>query len=90
VVTANAFAAPAAGAPLAATTIQRREVGPRDVLIDIAYCGICHTDIHTVRGARGVGRAQLPARARSRDGPGTWWVSRSSTASISMSQRSSR
>lgn len=51
--TTNAFAAPAAGAPLEATTIQRREVGPRDVLIDIAYCGICHTDIHTVRGEWG-------------------------------------
>ena len=34
--TTNAFAAPAAGAPLAAATIQRREVGPRDVLIDIS------------------------------------------------------
>jgi len=27
----------------------RREVGPRDVLIDIAYCGICHSDIHQAR-----------------------------------------
>lgn len=51
--TTNAFAAPAAGAALAATTIQRREVGPRDVLIDVSYCGICHTDIHTVRGEWG-------------------------------------
>lgn len=51
--TTNAFAAPAAGAPLAATAIQRRDVGPRDVLIDISYCGICHTDIHTVRGEWG-------------------------------------
>lgn len=51
--TTNAFAAPAAGAPLCATTIGRREVGHRDVLIDISYCGICHTDIHTVRGEWG-------------------------------------
>lgn len=51
--TTNAFAAPAAGAPLAATTIQRREVGSQDVLIDISYCGICHTDIHIVRGEWG-------------------------------------
>ncbi|MGC5032765.1 NAD(P)-dependent alcohol dehydrogenase [Micromonospora sp. DT229] len=51
--TTNAFAAPAAGAPLRAITIERREVGPRDVLIDISYCGICHTDIHTVRGEWG-------------------------------------
>ena len=51
--TTNAFAAPSAGAPLAAMTIQRREVGARDVLIDISYCGICHTDIHIVRGEWG-------------------------------------
>lgn len=51
--TTNAFAAPAEGAPLGAVTIRRREVGPQDVLIDVAYCGICHTDIHTVRGEWG-------------------------------------
>ncbi|WP_034265982.1 NAD(P)-dependent alcohol dehydrogenase [Actinospica robiniae] len=47
--TANAFAAPGANAPLTATTVERRDVGPRDVLIEIHYCGICHSDIHTVR-----------------------------------------
>jgi uncharacterized zinc-type alcohol dehydrogenase-like protein len=46
----NAYAAPAAGQPLAATTIERREVGPNDVLIEIQYAGICHSDIHTVNG----------------------------------------
>jgi alcohol dehydrogenase (NADP+) len=46
----NAYAAPAAGEPLARTTIERREVGPNDVLIKIEYAGICHSDIHTVRG----------------------------------------
>src|SRR3954466_7678647 len=46
----NAYAAPASGAPLARTTIERREVGPNDVLIEIEYAGICHSDIHTVRG----------------------------------------
>jgi len=46
----NAYAAPAAGQPLAPTTIERREVGPNDVLIKIEYAGICHSDIHTVRG----------------------------------------
>ncbi|HJP77556.1 MAG TPA: NAD(P)-dependent alcohol dehydrogenase [Pseudonocardiaceae bacterium] len=51
--TTNAFAAPAEGAPLEAATIARREVGPQDVLIDVAYCGICHTDIHIVRGEWG-------------------------------------
>ena len=47
--TVNAYAAPAADAPLQPVTITRRDVGPHDVLIDIAYAGICHSDIHTVR-----------------------------------------
>ena len=46
----NAYAAPAAGEPLAPTTIERRAVGPNDVLIEILYAGICHSDIHTVNG----------------------------------------
>ncbi|MFW3171213.1 NAD(P)-dependent alcohol dehydrogenase [Geodermatophilus sp. CPCC 206100] len=45
-----AYAAPAAGQPLAPTTIERRDVGPNDVLIEIEYAGICHSDIHTVNG----------------------------------------
>ena len=36
--------------PLVPTTITRRDVGPKDVLIEIAYAGVCHSDIHTVRG----------------------------------------
>lgn len=35
------------------TTVQRRDLGPRDVLIEIRYAGICHSDIHTVRGEWG-------------------------------------
>ena len=31
-------------------TIERRDVGPKDVLIDIKFAGICHSDIHTARG----------------------------------------
>jgi alcohol dehydrogenase (NADP+) len=46
----HAYAAPAAGEPLAPTTIERRDVGPNDVLIEIRYAGICHSDIHTVNG----------------------------------------
>ncbi|MEX5718174.1 NAD(P)-dependent alcohol dehydrogenase [Geodermatophilus maliterrae] len=46
----HAYAAPAAGRPLAPTTIERRAVGPNDVLIEIEYAGICHSDIHTVNG----------------------------------------
>lgn len=45
----SAYAAPSAKAPLAATTITRRDLGPHDVLIDIAYAGICHSDIHQAR-----------------------------------------
>jgi uncharacterized zinc-type alcohol dehydrogenase-like protein len=51
--TANAYAAPSATDPLVPTTVDRRAVGPHDVLIDIKYCGICHSDIHTVRGEWG-------------------------------------
>ncbi len=46
----NAYAAPAAGQPLSPVTIERREVGATDVLIQIEYAGICHSDIHTVNG----------------------------------------
>ena len=46
----NAYAAPSAGQPLAPTVIERREVGANDVLIQIEYAGICHSDIHTVNG----------------------------------------
>jgi uncharacterized zinc-type alcohol dehydrogenase-like protein len=46
----NAWAAPAAGQPLARTSIERRSLGEHDVLIAIEYAGICHSDIHTVNG----------------------------------------
>jgi D-arabinose 1-dehydrogenase-like Zn-dependent alcohol dehydrogenase len=45
-----AYVAPSAEAPLEHGTITRREIGPKDVLIEIAWTGICHSDIHTVRG----------------------------------------
>lgn len=51
--TAHAFGATAAGAPLAPLTIERREVGPRDVRIDIKFCGICHSDLHHCKGEWG-------------------------------------
>lgn len=35
--------------PFQPTTIDRRELGPKDVLIEIKYAGICHSDIHTAR-----------------------------------------
>ncbi|HEX8355156.1 MAG TPA: NAD(P)-dependent alcohol dehydrogenase [Pyrinomonadaceae bacterium] len=45
----NGYAAPSAGAPLEPFSFERREPGPRDVLIEIQYCGVCHSDIHQVR-----------------------------------------
>lgn len=53
--TVPAYAAPAAKAPLEPTTIPRRALGEHDVLIDIAYAGICHSDIHQARGEWGGG-----------------------------------
>ncbi|QMW68077.1 NAD(P)-dependent alcohol dehydrogenase [Mumia sp. ZJ1417] len=44
-----ALATPSAGAAFARTTVERRELGEHDVLLDIAYAGICHSDIHQAR-----------------------------------------
>lgn len=44
-----AYAAKSPTTPLAPFQIQRREPGPHDVVINIHYCGVCHTDIHQVR-----------------------------------------
>ncbi len=49
----KAYAAPSEGAPLVATMVDRREVGSDDVQFDVLFCGICHSDIHTVRGEWG-------------------------------------
>ena len=46
---ARAYAAASATAALAPITIKRRAPGPRDVQIDILYCGVCHSDMHQVR-----------------------------------------
>lgn len=44
-----AYAAQDAKAPLAPFAIARREPGPKDVQIEILYCGVCHSDLHTAR-----------------------------------------
>jgi len=49
----KAYAATSATSPLGPLTIQRREPGPSDVVIHIAYSGICHSDIHTARSEWG-------------------------------------
>lgn len=46
----KAYAASTGSSPLALASIDRRDVGPRDVQIDILYCGVCHSDLHTARG----------------------------------------
>lgn len=48
--TTKAYAAASATSSLASTPIPRREPNDRDVEIEILYCGICHSDLHQVRG----------------------------------------
>jgi uncharacterized zinc-type alcohol dehydrogenase-like protein len=45
----KAYAAQSSSTPLAPFQIERREPGPYDVAIDILYCGVCHSDLHTAR-----------------------------------------
>jgi alcohol dehydrogenase (NADP+) len=45
----KAFAAYSATQPLGPYDFERRDPGPEDVAIQIEYCGVCHSDIHTVR-----------------------------------------
>jgi uncharacterized zinc-type alcohol dehydrogenase-like protein len=45
----KAYAAPAAKAPLAPWTFERREPGDQDVALDVLFCGVCHSDIHQAR-----------------------------------------
>ena len=45
----KAYSAGSATSPLASTTIQRRDPRDRDVQIEILFCGICHSDLHSVR-----------------------------------------
>ncbi|HEY3520535.1 MAG TPA: NAD(P)-dependent alcohol dehydrogenase [Rhodanobacteraceae bacterium] len=47
--TTSAYAAQAADKPLGHFTIERRTPGSRDVQIEILYCGVCHSDLHTAR-----------------------------------------
>ena len=49
------YAAHAARAPLAPYRFERREPREHDVVIEILYCGVCHSDLHTVRDEWGNG-----------------------------------
>ncbi|HPA21445.1 MAG TPA: NAD(P)-dependent alcohol dehydrogenase [Verrucomicrobiae bacterium] len=46
---AKAYATPGATSPLGPFTLQRRDPQPNDVHIEILYCGVCHSDLHTAR-----------------------------------------
>lgn len=50
---AQAYGASNAKSPLGPLQIERRTLGSHDVLLDILYCGVCHSDIHVVRSEWG-------------------------------------
>lgn len=50
---AKAYAAMSASTGLEPTTIDRREPGAHDVEIEIEFCGLCHSDVHSIRGEWG-------------------------------------
>jgi alcohol dehydrogenase (NADP+) len=49
----KAFAATQADLPLSPFELERRDLGPKDVQVEILYCGVCHSDIHTARNEWG-------------------------------------
>ena len=50
---AKAYANHAADKPFVPYAFERHTAGPEEVAIDIAFCGICHSDIHTARSEWG-------------------------------------
>ncbi|RYF85768.1 MAG: NAD(P)-dependent alcohol dehydrogenase [Chitinophagaceae bacterium] len=54
VLSSKAYAAQDSTSGLSPWNFERRPVGPHDVLIDIQFCGVCHTDIHFVRNEWGI------------------------------------
>ena len=52
-IASKAYAALSATKPLRSFALERRDPRPDDVVIEIAYCGVCHSDIHTARGEWG-------------------------------------
>jgi len=47
------YGASAADQPLGPLRFERRDLGPRDIRIDILYCGVCHSDLHAARNEWG-------------------------------------
>ena len=52
-ITTKGYAAQSATTPVLPFAYEHREPGEHDVLIDIQYCGICHSDIHQARNEWG-------------------------------------
>ncbi len=50
----KAYGAQSATTPIVPLTIERREPKPHDVQIEIKYCGVCHSDLHTARNEWGM------------------------------------
>jgi len=50
---AKGYAAQSATEPLGPFSFNRRDLRPHDVQIEIIYCGVCHSDLHTVRSEWG-------------------------------------
>jgi alcohol dehydrogenase (NADP+) len=49
VIPASAYGAHSADTPLGPFALQRRQLGPTDVHLEILFCGVCHSDLHTAR-----------------------------------------
>ena len=47
-VQSRGYAASQSGTPLTTMTFDRREPGPRDIVMTITHCGICHSDLHAI------------------------------------------
>ena len=45
----NGYGTPSSTTPLAPFVVHRRDPLPRDIQLDILYCGVCHSDLHTAR-----------------------------------------
>jgi alcohol dehydrogenase (NADP+) len=52
-IASRGYAAQQASAPLAPFAFERRTPGPKDVQIEIAYCGVCHSDLHQAKNEWG-------------------------------------
>jgi uncharacterized zinc-type alcohol dehydrogenase-like protein len=49
----NGYGTPSSTAPLGPFSLNRRDLLPKDVQLDILYCGVCHSDLHTARNEWG-------------------------------------